>query len=252
MDYFELMPNDTTGEIFAFIDTFRDYFTVFLVCKKWNQILKEKVHLCMSLCLNFWNNYKSRLDASRYKVKYHYDEVAQGYDLAWVQKESQKDWVWFARQFANNKIRVGKNTPIIVGEGWGIMIYSKHILFGNILTMSGYGSGDTPYNISTSSRMLPSPHSRRGEATLVYSDGFRKEGIWDEYGPQTDVGHYKLKECLEKGLCTNSIKEILPQYMCFFGTWYCKYCWMHCLDDSPGYLSFHMVGQRCICEKCNK
>ena len=60
-----------------------------------------------------------------------------------------------------------------------------------------------------------------------------------------------VKECIEKGLCTNTLPQRMPQKMGYdYPHYYCETCWIHCQQQSPTELRWHMEGMKCQCESC--
>ena len=61
-----------------------------------------------------------------------------------------------------------------------------------------------------------------------------------------------VKECIEQGLCTNTLPQILPQGI---GNWlYCETCWIHCQQRSQTELIWNtdMEGIECRCKNCSR
>ena len=58
------------------------------------------------------------------------------------------------------------------------------------------------------------------------------------------------KECIEQGLCTNTLPRIMPQRM---GDWsICETCWIHCQQESPTDLCWDREGIECECKNCSR
>ena len=66
-----------------------------------------------------------------------------------------------------------------------------------------------------------------------------------------------VKECIEQGLCTNTLPQRIPQRVSDVGDgdWmfneYCETCWIHCQQRSKK-LWWHMEGIECKCENCSR
>ena len=59
-----------------------------------------------------------------------------------------------------------------------------------------------------------------------------------------------VKECIEQGLCTNTLPQRMPQKM---GYWtYCETCWIHCQQGSSTELWWNVEGKECKCENCSR
>jgi hypothetical protein len=78
-----------------------------------------------------------------------------------------------------------------------------------------------------------------GMAKVSYSDGLEYEGLWIEDYPTYDAVHPLVKECIEKGICTDTIPG-MPQWMYGVISPYCVSCAGPRVDDpiwqhsSPG------------------
>jgi hypothetical protein len=68
-----------------------------------------------------------------------------------------------------------------------------------------------------------------GSGSITYSDGTTYQGEWIDNRPQFDPRHPIVKECNEKGVCTNTLLHKMPQRMgCDSWEYFCEYCWTHC------------------------
>ena len=61
-----------------------------------------------------------------------------------------------------------------------------------------------------------------------------------------------VKECVEQGLCTNTLPSILPQRMGYNWSFYCETCWIHCQQRLSTDLKWDMDGTKCKCENCSE
>ena len=66
-----------------------------------------------------------------------------------------------------------------------------------------------------------------------------------------DARHPMVKECIEQGLCTNTLPTLLPQRMGYW-PYYCETCWIHCQQRSSTRLFWDRDGIECECMGCSK
>ena len=59
-----------------------------------------------------------------------------------------------------------------------------------------------------------------------------------------------VKECIEQGLCTNTLPQRMPQRM--GGYYYCETCWIHCQQQPSTDLRWRKEGRECDCENCSR
>ena len=127
--YFEIIPNDLLQLIFSFIDSLKDSFSLLLISKRCNYLIRTKEIHWKSLCLKFWKEHKQQLTQQTTN-----DYSLEGeYELESVQKESGKEWFWISQCFVNGRvygidsiIMIGP-TPVINTNNWGILVNPKYI-----------------------------------------------------------------------------------------------------------------------------
>ena len=61
-----------------------------------------------------------------------------------------------------------------------------------------------------------------------------------------------VKECIEQGLCTNTLPQIIPQRVGDYWPCYCETCWIHCQQHSSEGLWWYMEGTECKCKNCSR
>ena len=61
-----------------------------------------------------------------------------------------------------------------------------------------------------------------------------------------------VKECIEQGLCTNTLPQIMPQRMGGDWPWYCETCWVHCQQLSPAGMWWDREPMKCGCKNCSR
>ena len=98
VDYFGIIPNDILQIILSFVGSLQDSFSLLLVSKRFNHLMRINEKLWKSLSLEFWKDFKQQLTQQGGR---NYS-IEGEYDLEWVQKESGKEWLWFSRCFASN------------------------------------------------------------------------------------------------------------------------------------------------------
>ena len=68
-----------------------------------------------------------------------------------------------------------------------------------------------------------------------------------------DALHPMVKECIEQGLCTNTLPIIIPQRMGDgWPDYYCETCWIHCQQQSSTELWWNRGEIECDCENCSR
>ena len=77
---------------------------------------------------------------------------------------------------------------------------------------------------------------------------------WDsliEVEIEFDARHPMVKQCIEQGLCTNTLPKIISQRMDYWSD-YCETCWIHCKRKPRRELRWSMRGDecQCICMNC--
>ena len=89
--FFDLIPIELFPEIFKFVFDFKDLGRLQLVCKTFKSIFNQSIW--KNAVLNWWinNNFNNK------KL-----------DLEWLQKESGKDWVYFAQIFSSESKEEGE------------------------------------------------------------------------------------------------------------------------------------------------
>ena len=66
-----------------------------------------------------------------------------------------------------------------------------------------------------------------------------------------DARHPMVKECIEQGLCTNTLSTRLSQRIGGYWPYYCETCWIHCQQQSPTELQWYDL-QKCECKNCSR
>jgi hypothetical protein len=219
-DYFELLPNEILIHIFSFT-SLKSLWTLFSVNKRFNSVIKSNDMLVWkNVCLNFFKIFMDRnFDAMSRDEK-------ECYNLEKVQEDSGKDWIWFARCFTHGKIYAEYYSNIVIAasysrlgikNGYAIYLQEDGVYYiGNFKNDYYHGKGLLLYN---KLRVKYKGNWRQGRPhgkTLIdYSDGLKHECFWwnGKLKNYSIVLHPSVKDCLQKGLCTNNIGRMLPQNM---------------------------------------
>ena len=62
-----------------------------------------------------------------------------------------------------------------------------------------------------------------------------------------------VKECVEQGLCINTLPQKIPQLFGFSDlSYYCETCWIHCQQRPPEQLRWNREGRECKCKNCSR
>jgi hypothetical protein len=85
----------------------------------------------------------------------------------------------------------------------------------------------------------------KGKGSIIYSDNIKHTCMWKDGNPDKDVTHPIVKECIDKGLCTNTLPVPMPQNM--YWSLYCQHCLIHCKKILPERSSWTTVPKRCFC-----
>jgi hypothetical protein len=251
MDYYYdniPLPKDILIYIFSLLEL-EDCIKIIHVCKTWFNILDK--HFWRYKALEFWNNYKKNM----LRIG-----DTDNYDLEWVQKESGKSWLTICTCLGSGKICTIDCFPsdyscIWIGfkspedrNGWGIHVDQENLEISNFEngTQVGHGrwlSRDESYIGNFSEGCPHGPGSLfynnglifkgnfdngdiSGLGSLMYWDGIEIGGIWNHDLPLYDPSHPNVKSCISRGICTNYLEQLYPQ---FFGIiedrCYCRSCW---------------------------
>ena len=177
-------------------------------------------------------------------------------------------------------------TPGEKVNGWGILVYSQCMYIGNFIEnklsgdgmriytdskyvgqfVSGWynGFGTLTYNSGLKYEGEWSKGCFDGLGSITYPDGIQYKGQWNKDEPGSidyylflpmntvfDALHPMVKECIEQGLCTNTLPIIMPQRTGFGFPYYCETCWIHCQQQSSTELWWNRKGIECRCDNCS-
>jgi hypothetical protein len=140
-----------------------------------------------------------------------------------------------------------------LGAGWGILLSHQRVVIGTFTggrmneTSEVYYKKDmeVKYKGNCSDGVL------NGLGSVVYLDGLEREGTWINGVPEFDPRHPKVVECVDKGLCTNTLGYIMPQRMSFLiFKHFCEHCSTYCRGERDGPLSWNYFGTKCSCIEC--
>jgi hypothetical protein len=170
VDYFGRIPNDILHIILPFVDI-KDSFSLLLVSKRFYNLIKTDERW-KSLCLRAWENYSEE----------------GRYDLTWAQEKSGKDWFWFAKCFANERVAQSRFAAKMFGltprkNGSGILVWSEWMEIGTFVSdlMYGYGTRIHKSGIRYEGKCCKGAFHEHG--SITYPDGIRYEGNWNMGNP---------------------------------------------------------------------
>ena len=147
------------------------------------------------------------------------------------------------------------------GDGTRIFTYSKYV--GQFVDDEYDGFGTLTYNSGVKYEGEWYKDDFHGLGSITYPDGIQYKGQWkrDEPGSidyylflpmniEFDALHPMVKECIEQGLCTNTLPIIIPQRMGGYSPCYCETCWIHCQQQSS--MRWSWDGMECKCKNCSR
>jgi hypothetical protein len=272
MDYFATTPDDVIVLVFSFV-SLSCLWNLFLTNKKFNKILssKENQQLWKNQCLVFFQDYK---DALKDNPKFEDNHNIKFYHLPLTNEECRNSWKWVAECFLTGSIDVGECEITIGRDGYRIEICNygsfsafynddDHVVGDVIYSVEnkkyigewngGYhGNGKLTYKKTGISYEGQWDHGDLvGPGTITYPDGTSYQGLWDNE-PQFDALHPVIKDYIEKGKCTNTLKNLYPQRMACAGKShrFCQPCWTKCMNNNPESLIWKKHGGKCNC-KCS-
>jgi len=181
----------------------------------------------------------------------------RNFDLEWAKKESQKDWIFFARCFAKESAThcytyYESNSRVYIGErgletleGEGIALSPLHIHVGtfSVDIVQGlwakkggdryiggweagkmHGKGCYIWEDGTKFDGEYLHGKRQGVGCVTYPDGLKIETTWVQSQPEDKElsVHPKVKECIKDFVCTRRVTgntDDIPQFVMF-----CKVC----------------------------
>jgi hypothetical protein len=238
MDHLTLVPNDVLNIILSFVESLKDSFALLKVCKRLYHLLKKNNDFWKHSALTFWDIFKNQVC---------YPE--ENCNLEKAQAESGKDWYWLCQCFVNNKIcKDGTGIQIQGQSTYGLWISHNKRYIGNFINGDISGKGTVVYDNLYKFKGQYVNGRAEGEGTIMYLDGTQYTGIWKGDLPQFDARHPKVRECIEKGLCTNTLPEKYMQKL-YYG-FFCEHCWRHCLNTDHRGREEWFGNNRCNCLKC--
>jgi hypothetical protein len=90
-------------------------------------------------------------------------------------------------------------------HGYGTMTFAEGTYVGKFSWGGLSGPGTLTLNSGIKYTGIWNNDKIHGYGKIIYADG--TEGQWKDDHPQFDPRHSMVKECVEKGLCTNTLKQ---------------------------------------------
>jgi hypothetical protein len=248
------LSSDSFNEILKYITDIRDSWTLLFVCRAWNKLLTKNDSFWKHICLHYWKDFTKNLSL-------------ECIDLETVKKESDKDWIWFFRDFCARRVFQYDYFSIAIGQsetkklsGYAILSSSTWIYIGNFSKGSLTGKGTT-INLDNSTKYQGKWNKGQlhGQGSLSYADGYKCTGKWFRGQPQFDPRHPIVKECVDAKTCTNALENPYPKRMFY---WYCETCFTAGHHEQSTFsnirfppsekITWNPESRICTCDVCNQ
>jgi len=234
--------------LISLISTFplRDLWKLRSVCRRLRHLLEKHMLVWKRPCMEFWNE--------RGYAK-------NGLSLEWAQKESSKEWIWFAKSFINSRFEF-KATSVDIGAGqdgefsFGISVGKFSISFGDFFRENfivgtrifkdgtsyvGPFDADLPNGMGTFFVRTGIQFKGKfkygdcnGNGKMIYPD-YQFDCKWtnDDPADKNISVHPQLQQCIIKRICSKTVtgSNYFPQWLHFCFTcdhYLCDSCFILC------------------------